>query len=590
MSDAPTPSDEARRLAKLHALAVLDSDAEPLFDALTRAAAAVTGRPIALISLVDADRQWFKSNIGLEGTTQTARGFAFCAHTIGQSDVLEVPDARKDSRFADNPLVTGGAHIRFYAGVAIVMGDGSRIGTVCVLDREPGALDATQLATLKALADAAAEAFELRKLALDKLAALEREAGALRQQTHASALLTGELRASESLLERTGRMAGVGGWALDLVTLDITWSAETCRIHEVPEGFKPTLEQAVDFYAPDARDEVRSAVDKAIADGGAWDLQLPLTTALGREIWVRAMGKAEFDDKGQPCRLVGAFQDVTLRRRVTASLEASDRRFRKLFQYSLGLICTHDHEGVLLSVNPAAAQSLGYSIGEMIGRPLTDFMQFKRNPGFREYLLRMMTSDSDAGMMELVAKDGSLRIWQYHNMLDDESDEPYILGHAQDVTAQQQQERRLLEWSIRDPLTGCFNRRYLAELAAEIVAERWGCIAIDLDHFKQVNDTHGHERGDEVLVAMAAFLARRVRPDDAVIRLGGDEFMILLRNVGDAATDGVVRRIDQGRADAPIGFTLGAATFGQGVTLEVGMAEADRRLYQVRAHRPPHPR
>lgn len=585
MPAAPTPMEEAQRLYKLHALAALDSDAEPLFDALTRAAAAVTGKPIALISLIDLDRQWFKSNIGLEGTSQTARSVAFCAHAIGQSELLEVPDARNDPRFVDNPLVTGNEHIRFYAGVPIVMDDGSCIGTVCVLDREPGALDDPQRATLKALADAAAEAFALRKFALDEHAALEREAENSRQHIQAGASLAERLRTSESFVERAGRLAGVGGWALELVTEEITWSGQTCRIHEVPEDFKPTLEQAVNFYAPEARTQIRRAADKVVANGDAWDLELPLTTARGRDIWVRSVGRAEYDEDGKPCRIVGAFQDVTLRRRVTLAVEASDRRFRKLFQYSLGLICTHDHEGVLLSVNPAAAESIGYPIGELIGRPLTDFMRDQRHVAFHEYPLRILTHDSDAGVMDLVAKDGSLRIWQYHNVLDNESDEPYILGHAQDVTAQRQHERRLLEWSIRDPLTGCLNRRYLAELAPDIVAERWGCVAIDLDHFKRVNDTHGHKRGDEVLVAMAVFLAQRVRPNDAVIRLGGDEFLVLLRNADDAATVGVVQRIEQDRTNAPIAFTLGAATLDRGVTLEVGMADADRRLYQVRAKR-----
>ncbi|MCB1576252.1 MAG: sensor domain-containing diguanylate cyclase, partial [Xanthomonadales bacterium] len=96
---APLPPDEAGRLRSLQALEVLDSESEPLFDALTRAAAIATGMPIALLSLVDADRQWFKSNFGLTGTAQTSRDAAFCAHTILGDEVLEVADARVDARF-----------------------------------------------------------------------------------------------------------------------------------------------------------------------------------------------------------------------------------------------------------------------------------------------------------------------------------------------------------------------------------------------------------------------------------------------------------------------------------------------------------
>ena len=595
MPVVPSPTDSSQRRETLQALAMFDSDAErasggehgePIFDALTRAAAAATGRPIALISLVAADRSSLKSTIGAARLAPPPRYLAFCADAARHPERLEVPDARKDPRFAEISLASGSPRIRFYAGTPIVMGDGSRIGTLAVLGREPGTLDDVQRSVLKALADAAADALQQRKAALDRRIALEREAEALRQEVREGAATSAQLRASESFLESIERVAGVGGWAVELASGEIIWSSQSCRIHEVPDDFRPTLEQALDFYTPEARIQVRDAVDAARTRGEAWDLQLSMVTAKGRDIWVRAVGKAEYDADGQPCRLVGALQDVTLRRRVTLALETSDRRFRKLFQYSLGLICTHDHEGVLLSVNPAAANSLGYSIGELIGRPLTDFMPPRRHASFRDYLLRILTHDSAAGMMELVAKDGTLRTWQYQNVLDDESDDPYVLGHAQDVTAQQEQERQLLEWSIRDPLTGCFNRRYLAELAPQIEAARWACVAIDLDHFKQVNDTHGHERGDQVLVAMADFLGGLVRPDDAVVRLGGDEFLVLLRDADDEATADVVRRIERERADAPIEFTLGVAMLAQGAALEAGMAEADRRLYEVRAKRP----
>ena len=590
MSAAAIPADEELRLATLRALAVLDSGVEPLFDALTRAAAAVTGRPIALISLVDADRQWFKSNVGLPGVSETPRDSAFCAHAILGSGMLEVADAQRDPRFADNPLVTGEPNIRFYAGAPIILHDGMRMGTLCVIDREPGALDERQRRVLKQLARAAAEALELRRYAINEHAAQKQEAAELRQQTVAAEDMQQKLHASEMLLERTERLAGVGGWELDLDTSQITWSEETCRIHDVAVGFHPTLREALDFYDPEARPSIQTAVERAIATGEGWDLQLALVTAKGRKIQVRAIGKVEYADDGRPRRVAGALQDVTLRTRVVEALEASDRRYRKLFQYSLGLICTHDHEGVLLSVNPAAANSLGYSVGEMIGRPLTDFIRPELHQQFQNYLLRIMRTDSDAGMLELVAKDGSLRIWQYHNVLDDDGDEPYVLGHAQDVTERQLQERKLREWSIHDSLTGSFNRRYLAELTATQHAERWGCIVFDLDYFKHVNDTYGHQRGDEILVAMANFLRSHVRPQDAVIRLGGDEFLVLLREVEDGLTDSVVARLDADRAAAPIGFTMGSTTVEAGASLEAGLVEADRRLYQAREGRPPRPR
>lgn len=586
------PDEEALRLAALRQMKVLDGANEPLFDALTRAAAAATGCPLALITPADADRQRFESGTGLPGSSEAPRGNAFCTHVVRGSGLFEVPDARRDPRFADSPLVTGAPGLRFYAAAPIVLGDGSCVGALCVIDRKPGQLDERQRRVLEQLATAVAEALQWRRGAIDEHAAREHETAALREQVEAAHQLERQLHANEVLLERTGRLAGVGGWELDLRTDAITWSDETCRIHEVPVGFQPSLEQAVNFYAVEARPVIQAAVQKAIATAEGWDLQLPLVTARGRKIWVRAIGKVEYADDGSPSRLAGAFQDITLSKRAIAALEASDRRYRKLFQYSLGLICTHDHEGVLLSVNPAAAKSLGYSVGEMIGRPLTDFMRAELHPRFREYLLRMMREDSDAGTLELLAKDGSRHVWQYHNVLDDDADgdEPYVLGHAQDVTERYRQERQLREWSIHDPLTGCFNRRYLAELTVAPSAERWGCIVFDLDHFKHVNDTYGHQRGDEVLVGMVQFLRSHVRPQDAVLRLGGDEFLVLLREAGDGLTESVVRRLDADRAAAPIGFTMGSTTVELGASLETGLGEADRRLYKARENRPPRPR
>ena len=175
---ARRPADEDQRIAKLRGLSVLDTEAEPLFDALTRAAALVAGVPIALVSLIDTERQWFKANHGLEGTSETSRDVAFCAHAILSDSILEVNDARLDERFADNPLVTGGPGIRFYAGAPIVLHDGVRVGSLCVIDREPRVLSIDQRRVLTALAKVASEALEQRALGFERNAALQREADA----------------------------------------------------------------------------------------------------------------------------------------------------------------------------------------------------------------------------------------------------------------------------------------------------------------------------------------------------------------------------------------------------------------------------
>lgn len=155
MQAPPIPDDEAERLAALHGLRILDTAAEPRFDRITRLAARMFDVPVALISLVDAERQWFKSRIGTD-LFETPRSLSFCGHAILQQDALVVEDALDDARFADNPLVTGKPFIRFYAGLRLASSEGAALGTLCLIDSKPRHLDAGQLAALEDLAALAA--------------------------------------------------------------------------------------------------------------------------------------------------------------------------------------------------------------------------------------------------------------------------------------------------------------------------------------------------------------------------------------------------------------------------------------------------
>jgi len=147
---APLPEDEVRRIGALHELEILDTPPEQRFDRYTRIAATLFDVPIALVSLVDTDRQWFKSAHGLDAE-ETPRDMAFCAHAILTDDILLVPDALQDPRFADNPLVTENPRVRFYAGVPLKAADGSRIGTLCVIDHRPRYMDDSRLTLLRDL-------------------------------------------------------------------------------------------------------------------------------------------------------------------------------------------------------------------------------------------------------------------------------------------------------------------------------------------------------------------------------------------------------------------------------------------------------
>ncbi|MBD9370748.1 GAF domain-containing sensor histidine kinase [Xanthomonas sp. XNM01] len=158
----PGPA-EAKRVAALHAYGILDTPREAVFEDITRIASNVCGTPIAVINLVDSERQWFKAEIGL-GVRETPLDTSICAHALLEHEFLEVPDTTCDPRFSANPLVTGAPGLRFYAGALLKTPDGQPLGTVCVLDVVPRTLSDTQAETLRALARQVMAQFELRRM------------------------------------------------------------------------------------------------------------------------------------------------------------------------------------------------------------------------------------------------------------------------------------------------------------------------------------------------------------------------------------------------------------------------------------------
>ena len=178
-TSAPLPANETQRLDALRRYGILDTAIERGFEDLTELAAFICGTPISTVTFIDEHRQWFKSHRGLDDQ-ETPRDQAFCAHAILQSSVLIVPDATLDDRFAENPLVTGNPHIRFYAGAPLVTSEGFGLGTLCVIDRVPRTLTEAQQEALRALSRQAMVLLELRK-ALGDLYAAYRELQALEQ-------------------------------------------------------------------------------------------------------------------------------------------------------------------------------------------------------------------------------------------------------------------------------------------------------------------------------------------------------------------------------------------------------------------------
>lgn len=241
-------AEERARLAALRSYKILDTEPESAFDDLALLASQVCETPIALISLVDADRQWFKSRIGTS-MTETPREIAFCAHAIKHRETFIVPDATADERFRDNPLVAGEAGIRFYTGAPLITADGHAIGTLCVIDRRPRTLTVEQQEALEALRRQVVAQLELRR----NLDELER---ALAERDRAEAEL---VAASERVRKLSGLIPASSACRLNIVI-----PADPDRISAVTDGVMQIVREK--RGADGSEIEVEIAVREALAN------------------------------------------------------------------------------------------------------------------------------------------------------------------------------------------------------------------------------------------------------------------------------------------------------------------------------------
>lgn len=361
------PENEESRLEALRALSIVDSGPGPEFDAIVDAAAAIFDCPISLISLVEAEHQWFKACCGLP-VDGTSRDVSFCQHAILRNGVFVVEDALEDDRFKGNPLVTADPYIRFYAGFPLSIDGQHNLGTLCVIDRKPRKPNEGQLKQLERLATATEgliKAHEYRIKAAKAVAEAEQQR---------------ELASREGdLMNEIANISGVGGWELEIESGTLTWTDKTYEIHEVPPDYKPNVEEAINFYAEEARPAIMEAVTKGMEDGVAWDLELPFETARGNHIWVRAAGRPVFED-GKLTRLVGAFRNITNRKVRETDIRRSEAIHRSTLESLSEGILLLDRDGSIRSINPAAANMLGVAAEALIGLNVLD-LEFEFQTG-----------------------------------------------------------------------------------------------------------------------------------------------------------------------------------------------------------------
>lgn len=292
------------------------------------------------------------------------------------------------------------------------------------------------------------------------------------------------------------------------------------------------------------------------------------------------------------------------RKMVEHELIEKEQRYRDLFDYSQGMICIHDLEGVLLTINPAMLNSLKYFNEEMVGMNLRDFLPVEHRPRVDTYLREVGSKGISNGFLTVETKYGKEVVWRYHNILVSEpGKEPYVLGHAQDVTELLEAQKQLRNLSLTDELTGLYNRRgFLTMAEQQLKLERHEKTArgvtlmfADMDGLKQINDLHGHEAGSEAIVALSKIINSALRGSDLVARWGGDEFVILTIGSKDDDAEIMLERITDRIAqhnagsDKPyqLACSIGLAPIplDRSLTFESIIAEADKAMYTEKQRR-----
>ncbi|MBK0378500.1 PAS domain S-box protein [Mucilaginibacter segetis] len=400
MKKLPIPANEKERLNALQNYAILDSLSEEEFDRITELASIICDVPIALISLIDHDRQWFKSKVGLTAD-ETSRDISFCQYAIMDTQLFEVEDATKDKRFKENPLVIKNPNIRFYAGQPLIASGGYALGTLCVIDNEPKVLSAKQKRALKLLAG---------------------EAMTLISERSQKA----ELKKFENLFELSNDMicvAGTDGFFKKVNPAFVKilgWKVD-----------KLLGTSFFDLIHPDDIEKTQRELQLLAAGHSTINFTHRFQTKNGEYKTLQWVATPE----PLTGNLFAIARDVSEEKSKELQLVLSEERARAFFENSQGFMCTHDLQGNFLSVNSAGATILGYSKNEIIAMSLFDIIPKERHQNVDTYLATVIDEGSAKGQMVTLHKDGSHRIWMYNNVLEkDQNGNPYIIGNAIDIT------------------------------------------------------------------------------------------------------------------------------------------------------------
>ncbi|BDM21619.1 diguanylate cyclase [Pseudomonas sp. LRP2-20] len=600
MQIAPSPLNEAARLCFLESLNILDTPAEETFDRITRLASVLLDVPMALVSLVDMNRQWFKSRQGID-VAETTRDVAFCAHALHAEDILVIPDASADPRFVDNPLVTGGPRIRFYAGVPLRFAGELTVGTLCVLDTRPRRVSETELAHLRDLARIVEREMLHRSLAIDS--------GSAVQQAEQGALVSSEARFRRVFDNSPTSKALVG---LDGRILEP--NREFCQLlGQTKEWLVLTPLSAL--IAPQDLAKLDDPWQRMVA--GEQDsllLEVRLITGGNAPLWSELSVSALRNDCGVIEHMVVFVRDISERKRRQQQLQRYQatleqqvaQRTEELARSQETLQAIADNIPVLIAQigtdleyrfnNAVYRQVFGVEPTELRGRKVQDLLPAQVYQQLLPCFRKALAGERVEADNVRYSPDDT-RIWHASYVPDIRNGKVEgFFVMSLDVTERKHKEKTLLDQATLDPLTGLPNRVALHKELDFALQQRaaFALFFIDLDGFKQVNDQYGHDAGDAVLQAAAGRMLAIMRTDDTVARLAGDEFVVIAQAVANQASARDIARKLCDVLSAPVQVEGGEVAVGASIgvylnlsghdpqSAEEALALADKAMYEAK--------
>ena len=413
-------------------------------------------------------------------------------------------------------------------------------------------------------------------------------------------------QSSEAQLKDAQRLAHVGSWELDLATNRLIWSDEIYRIFEIdPAGFDISYEAFIHAVHPEDREAVDRAYRDSVALGTPYEIVHRLVMADGRIKYVQERGETSYDPDGKPLRSIGTVQDLTQRLLAEEALRESEERFRTVADYTYDWEYWRGANNELLYNSPSCKRITGYSVAEFIADPdlLLRIVHPEDRPRIEQHLNEEFHNEAVSLDFRILRRDGRL-CWVSHccQPVFAQPDGRFLGRRAsnRDITDRKALEQEFQRQAQSDYLTGLANRRHFMERAEQELARTMryrrplSLLILDIDHFKVINDTHGHHAGDLALQQVAALCREALRTIDIISRFGGEEFAIILPETGGKNAREVAERLRLSiagkriavtqKTEARLEVSIGVTTLlgGGEASLDTLLGQADEALYRAK--------